>query len=418
MTEAEIPTDDVLLQDLIDFSICPFRLWWKTGRADSDILDISSTRTCEQLVEASVKRSIQLYYQAVKLGRKATIFEAFKHVWKQLYLKEWGLEQLYDELFQYSVQRENLIKKFSANKSLIKDMPVVWEKDWLEQARLSGLIDLLNNIGRNHDKIGLPGMGNPEGNPFRGPIGLAEAFSISSQMINNLSQDLLEPDIVLGVFSPVIVELPSCKLKGRADIVILNTDLSEKRKTKAHIVYELHDYEDLPLSEKNCYSDVRVLTFLESLPENINIPDKEIVLDSIIYRHLRSGKKFNIKLGNKTGKDILEGLATSLIVCKRNGAYIPRMIYGGWASCGNCDYRPLCSTTPDVFRIYNPPMLERGNLSYDMYLKFQELSKSSPQSFEVLRNIMIWIYETKSINSENVLWALNQIKKGLGSKHD
>jgi hypothetical protein len=109
MTTDESALATIHLQDIIDYSFCSLRYWWKTNRIDPELVDTDRLHTGEELMERAVRFAILLYYQTVKNNKEATLPPALTHIWKG-WLKEWELDNLLEDLEEYWSLRESTIQ--------------------------------------------------------------------------------------------------------------------------------------------------------------------------------------------------------------------------------------------------------------------------------------------------------------------
>ena len=401
----------VLLQDIIDYSICPMRLWWKSGRIDPALVGPSNMHTASDLLERSVKSALLLYYSTAIKNPDATLQLAHSHIWKK-WLEGWGVGYLIPELEKYNDIRSALIEKVpeKSNKYRTQPTPVYWQRSFLDLANKSGLVELMISIDKHHEEINLPVYKINGNTPFRGQIGLAEAYARSKQITSNNFDSLPIPQDVIGVLQPITVDLFTTTLEGWADIVYIGKK-SKKTGESIPVIYELHDYDEIPLSIPELYSDIRVLTAFEGFPKVNDSNSTEYRLEMVVYRHMISGVTHLLKPEAKSSKDYLEGLATAVNTAVHSGIIVPRKIYGGIGGCGSCELIPICRKAQiDVVKAYNPTLLERGKLSYALFQKLDQLYSRDKELFILLKSILEMINSSPEIEVENILWALDTIR--------
>ncbi len=375
------------LQDLWDWSYCPMRVWWRReGGAEAAGGEMS---VGEALVRSSVRRAIQSYYRTLKSGGDSTLPQAFGRVWRR-WLRERGLDRaVADDLLAFHASRMAILDRFGPEGDLRRPdgspyQRPTWTRAWQELARAEGLTELEQKIDRAAQAAGVPRHELLESPGLPPAMGLAEAFSTGLQIVEGLT-GLPAADEVLAVDAPAFVDLLSARLECRVDLVV---DLGERpvrgRPPKGsegprmarRLAFELHLFdEDLP-SLGSLQHDLRVLTLSQATLSDPNVKADEFKMESLIVRHMRSGRAERIRPLAGADADLLEGLARATLMGLRTGAYTPRLVCG-WRACGDCECRPLCFAGDGIMRVQNPPQISQIQANQRLQLELRDLLENS-----------------------------------------
>lgn len=414
------PKPVLAFDDLWDWAYCPLRLWWRKAAERGDRRE--EARVAEKLVRTTVQESIKAYYRfGPENGNAVTLAQVFGSIWRTR-LAEWGATGgLIKDLLQYQQGRRELLMRFEKKGNIRRPdgslyKRPTWTRAWRELAEKQGLKDLGQRIDRAGEEAGIPCLEQSEGGGFAPPMGLADAFAVSMDIVEGMT-DMPDPERVIGVGVPLSIDLLSVTLTCEAPLVL---DLGEKPargrppagaegpRMARRVEYEIHLYdEDLPTAA-SLVRDLRVLALSQAEPVGFERGADEARLERVTVRHMRTGRKQSIQPEAGTGADILDSLAKAVLAGVRGGAYVPRMVCG-WNACGECEYRPLCFGDTGVMQSINPPMLAQIESNQRHQKELQEiLAKSGGEkgSLPAVRELLGWMADSPSLTPEGVLWLL------------
>lgn len=425
-TRAKKPT--VFLNDILDYCYCPTRLWWKTqGGAEEFDSTPGTKNTGEHLIRQSVRQAISLYVYAsknIKIGtaEKISLVTTISTVWRK-WLENWGLTNIASLIIEYHRVKSSLLVqfdkggKYSRPDGTLYSQPT-WTRHWKQLAQSSGLLRLQEEIDGQQHKAGLYSLSPEKIEGIGIPAGLAEAFSRAFEIVEKTKMPALKD--ILGVYEPVVVDLPSVRVSYVADFVL---DRGKKRgrgrpskegdDMKRALTYELHLYEEEIPSPLSLSRDLRVLLLGEATPVEIKLEMgfKGFSKEEIVVRHMKSGKTTPMYPRPGAGAMVLDSLARATINGVKAGIFTARMI-NGWRSCGNCEYRPLCFMDAGVMEMFNPPLIAQLESGKELYQSLFNTVNVTNQPGEILATLIAfnnWLGQNPGVSSDRVDWVLNSL---------
>ena len=416
-------------EDLWDWAYCPLRVWWRRTGLAPDVVGVEQRRTGEQLMRRSVQKSIDLFYRLNREEGESEITpaQALGLVWKA-WLEGWSFDKEFSRtLVEYQDSRRRLLQRFEEKGDIRRPdgtlyQRPMWTRYWRELAGKRGITELREYIDRQAGKAGLACMGLPDNGRQQAPMGLADAFAASVDIVSKLD-DLPHADNVLGTRVPLIIDLLSVHLHCHADIVV---DLGESPargrprndsdgpRMQRKLQYELHIYDPDPPAAFALSRDLRVLALGQALPAELEKGVEEVSIKEVKVRHLRTGTSHLFKPDLSDGADILESIARSVITGIRSGAYVPRMVCG-WNACVDCEFRSLCFSDPGVIAAFNPPMMAQIRASQRMVEQVARLIQEGEQwksGMHVLRTFLEWMGKTPGLSPEGAIWLIDAVEAG------
>jgi len=426
----------VALQDILDYSYCPVKLWWRLGDTEIGIEDgPGRNNTGEQLVNQSIKNALNLYYYALKnsSGSKnddgaITPLKSLMVVWKK-WLAAWEVEELAPLLLEYhSIKKELLAQfgrsgKYKRNDGSLYKQPT-WTRNWKQLATSTGLNNLQKNIDSRQQNAGLVALSNDfDVDQVDKPMGLADSFYTSLKIAEELK--LPADSVVLGVQEPVVLDLPSVKVEFVADMIVSNGDKRRpgrptadgEKDTFRSISYELHLFDDSIPAPISLARDLRVLGLGEAFPKNLELGDgnKGFVIKDVLIRHMQTNRTTTIVPSPGAGSLAIDSLARATLTGVQGGVYTARMV-NGWRACGNCEYRPLCFTDAGVMELFNPPLTSRIEAGQELHNTIAEAihNSNNPKSIlNALRGFSRWLSKHPGIGDDQVMWVLESLAASL-----
>ena len=423
----------VSVEDIIDWSYCPLRVWWNKGGKLTVGSNIKHPITGEQLSRRTIRTAINAFYKAAASGAPVAFSRMVEHAWDRNLVK-WGLEDLKPKLIEYADRKRAILDSASktAAISLNEDgerlIAPSTTRHWTATAISNGLLDLRKSIDRHQNKAGLEVLLLSDDKAFEGPTGLADAYTTCSIIANRLDDNLPSADLFIGAGVPVGVDLLSVRLVVTADLVLrAGTEKTSKEGRpsgreipREALSYEMHLYDDSPPAYNGFARDIRLMALRQSLPENRS-PELSVV-KGVSVRLLQTGVTQEFSGLQSADVDILDALAKAFISGQRAGVYIPRMI-GGWDACGNCEYRSLCfSNNSDVMREVNPPLVAQIQSSLEVSDNLEELIKDVVSSGDksvsgIMSRLAEWMKQFPELTVDTVYCMLKSgIERDSGGK--
>jgi hypothetical protein len=350
------------LEDVRDWAYCPLRVWWRHKGLTSGIAGFGGNHTGESLVRESIRSATHLYYRRIRKQPEFSFGESIGLIWRH-WLETWELTSaLASHLVEYHLRRRAMLDRF--DESFLRGQDDMNGRDSIrkrvlcEDAITSGLSNLRKQIDCHQEAIGMVSITDSDDDGHQSPIGLADAFSHSMDMAEQIH--LPDPSSVIGVKVPMVVDLPTVSLKCRADIV---QELERSRGVgrpssdpccnvytqKLETTVFLFD-EILP-SLNSLAMDIRILAFRWAKLAPDGSTGKNVVKRVCLY-HLPSGASQAFSPRIREGLDYLDALSKSVMVGIRYGLYVPRWIQG-WHTCGDCEYRKHCFSGTGVFQAFD-----------------------------------------------------------------
>lgn len=427
MAKREPDKPQISFKDLWDWAFCPLRVWWRRTGLVPDVVGIECRRTGEQLVRRSVETSLDAYYRLSCNGKGKDITPArsLGLVWKT-WLEGWAFDKEFSKvLVEYQEGRRRLLQRFEESGDIRRPDGTLyqrptWTRWWRELAGSTGLVELRERIDSQGGVAGLACMDLPENGSYQSPMGLADAFATSVDIVDKM-KNLPSPDKVLGTNVPLMIELLSVRILCHADIVV---DLGETRargrprknaagpRKQRKLQYELHIYDQDVPAPFALAKDLRVFALGQALPEALELGAEEVSIDKVLLRHMRTGESQLFRPGISDGADILESIARSVLAGIRSGAYIPRMVCG-WRACGDCEFRSLCFSDSGVMTAFNPPMMAQIRASQSMYkqvTRFLQEGEKWESGTGILRVFLEWMAKTPGLSPEGALWLIDAVE--------
>jgi len=419
----------VAFQDLWDWAYCPLRVWWRKNGLARNANDGAGKRTGEQLMRRAVETALQAHYRLRRKGKRRGVqpVGALGLVWRS-WLDGWGFDRaMARDLVEYHEGRRAILRRFEEGGDIRRPDGTLyrrpmWTRWWRELATSSGLLQLRQHIDGQGARAGLPTMDLSEDELHQEPMGLADAFATSFDILEG-QKDLPTPEKVLAVNAPLSVELLSVRLLCQAALIVDMGEApargrppkgSDGPRMKRKLGYELHIFDrDLP-SPYVLARDLRVLALGLALPDALDLDGQDVVVDAVLVRHMHSGEVQSFRPDLSDGADLLESLARAVKAGIRAGAYVPRMVCG-WTACGDCEYRSLCFADSGVMAAFNPPMIEQIRASKRMYeqvSKFIEEGESWKHGTAALQEFLKWMAETPGLSPEGALWLIDAVEAG------
>lgn len=417
---------EIQLRDVWDWIYCPLRVWWRKigipkGATHSTIV------SGESLVRRSVRAALKAYYRISRAHSPKTISAAtaLGFVWRS-WMERWGLgEDMIRDLLEYQERRRQVLDRIEKGEDGSKVQsdrctPPMWSREWREQAAALGLLDMRAHIDSQAKPIGVRKLALPESELERGPMGFADAFATSVDIVQRM-KDLPAPAEVLAAQEPVIADLLASRLISTADLVV-DAGRSNARgrprkdrggpRQRQNLTYELHLFEPeipVPLSIER---DMHVLALGQALPESLEFEADEVGVKSITIRHMLTGEVQSIQPGIADGADILDSLVRGFQEGIRLGAYLPRMACG-WHACGDCEYRGLCFADRDRKVAFNPPIESQIHADQAMFKAVGALvgrTGTPADAAAVLKPFLRWMSEHPELKPENALWLIDALE--------
>ena len=410
---------EIDLVDVLDYAYCPLRVWWR--RSDlapgAEVAAAQGRRAGEQLLRMAVQQALFVYHRYHQ-ERALTLQGALGLVWK-IWLERWGLEALARPLVEYAGRRAALLARFGPGGDLRRAggkpyQRPTWTRSWMELAGSSGLRALQQTIDARQDKAGLGTLALPEEEAGRGPMGLADVFAVSGEMVQKL--ELPPVGQIVGASVPVAVDLLTVRLRLTADLVI-DTGVENLRgrpaagaspRARRKRVYELHLVEeDLP-PIFSLARDLRVVALGQAVIEGEAADAARV--EAVRVRHLRSGtvQDFSPKMAD--GLDVIEAHAVAADHGIRAGLFLPRMLCG-WRACGDCDYRGLCFADYGVAQAFNPPLMAQIAGSQALYAALKTLCARHKSATETLEAFLGVLLAHPGVSPATALQMLETIKE-------
>lgn len=429
MGNGKVAKPQIAFEDLWDWAYCPLRVWWRKNGLMRDAKGGAGKRTAEQLMRRAVQIALETHY---RLGKKLKrndrdLVGALGLVWKS-WLEGWGFDRaMARDLVEYHEGRRAILRRFEEGGDIRRPDGTLyrrpmWTRWWRELAASSGLLQLRRHIDGQGSRAGLASLDLPEDESHQVPMGLADAFATSFDILEG-QKGHPPPEKVLAVNAPLSVELLSVRLLCQAAIVV---DLGEAPargrppkgsdgpRMKRKLGYELRIFDrDLP-SAYVLARDLRVLALGLALPDALGLGSQDVVVDAVLVRHMYSGEVQPFRPDLSDGADLLESLARGVMTGVRAGAYVPRMVCG-WTACGDCEYRSLCFADSGVMAAFNPPMIEQIRASQRMYeqvSRFLEEGEAWERKTEALRDFLKWMAGTPGLSPEGALWLIDAVEAG------
>ena len=408
------------LEDMWDWAFCPVRVWWRRTGLAPDVSGLSGHRTGERLVRESILSAVRVFYEAARRGRGLTFGESLGLVWKR-WLDTWGLgEEVIRSLIDYHQLRRALLQRFEegsiTDREGRKYKRPRWTRYWREMSETSGLSMRRKAIDGYQHKIGMARLEMADGESYQAPLGLADAFADSMDIGNRMRPP--EPQSVLGVGVPMVVDLPSAQLHLRAELVRnLGTGKRPGRPSKDErgagdvqkVEVTLMLFDEVLPAPYSLARDLRVLALGQAqLLESAAGTKVEGV--NVLHMHSGEQQEFRPQLGD--GAESLESLARAVITGIRGGAYVPRMVCG-WQACGDCEYRILCYAEAGVMELFNPPLMAQIDAAQSLSEKvrgFVHAKHSSRTSGELLKSFLEFMTTSPGLTPEGALWMIENLE--------
>lgn len=415
----------VAVEDILDWSYCPLRVWWRKGGNLSFGGSSKRFLTGEQLSRNIIRSAINAYYKSLSSGEPVSFPRLVEYAWDRN-LQKWGIKDLKSRLSEYSDRKRAVLESasktaaISFNEDGDRMIAPSTARQWTASAISDGLLDLRKSIDRHQDKAGLENILLSDDRAFDGPPGLADSYTTCAIIASRLEEYLPPAADFIGAGVPVTVNLLSVRLVATADLVIRSgtEKLAKDGRPSARDIpreilsYEMHLYDDAPPSYNGFARDIRLMALRQGLPEN-RTPEMAVV-KGVSVRLLQSGisQEFSALQGSEI--DVLDSLARAFLIGQRAGAYVPRMI-GGWDACGDCEYRSLCfSANSDVLRDANPPLAAQIQSSLQTSEMLDELIKDVVESGDssisgIMLRLADWMKKFPELSVDTVSGMLNTI---------
>ena len=401
MTEPKgVPS--ISLETVLDWAYCEARVWWQTvGRTiEEDAERLVSPRTGNRLLKEAIQGILKLGQQSHQKGNDFEFPVLLGTLWK-VRLKKWGLSHLREKMAAYSVLYEDLLIRFGEEGDIRKtdgslyDNPF-WSYRWRDLATSMDLSDLKIKIDAEQHKAGLGRKTETsKTNMWKEPIGLADAFAMSSWIVKRNSFPLEE---IEGVGEEAFITLPHIKIGVTPDLILRSDNT---------LIYEKHLYGIRKPKMKNLMNDYLVKALFSARQEG---SEKEV--ESIFIRHLMSGKNIRLKPRKAAGINEISSMAAA--VQRRMNANDfsgPRMV-NGWEACGSCDYKPLCFSGEGLMQRYNLPLSGRVSLADEMIEEMRKSLKKYTEEerafgVEFARIFLPWVAQNPGMTEEQIDWLLS-----------
>jgi hypothetical protein len=401
----ELP--EIPIEDVLDYSYCGLLVWWNKFAPEAEREESLSG---EDLMQTAVRETIRQKYS----GAEGTPAEILGRIWRT-WLNKWGIPEVHHALSEYATSYRKLAEDFSENGNFRRrdGSPYVkpsWSNKWREQYIARGLAVLQKQIGDMQHLAGLPPISAYIGDDprFPPPMGLAEAYAISLTVISFFDN---LPSTVLGVRIRLETTLPSVRLMMYADLVNpIGTKKGAGRPspTTNHeqqvVQYEMHLYEETAPSIGTHLRDRRIQALFHSHPPDI--PPESICTNSVLVRHMRSGKYHVITTKSEGGLLGLETAARMAYNGIRSGIFMPRSLFG-MESCSDCRMRPRCFVGDGVLeRLSINTGMDSGNQFVNFLHKNFDGDRNHVQRISATEDIFRWLLKNPSVSMEQALWVL------------
>jgi hypothetical protein len=409
VTEAPAKEDlpEIDISDVLDYSYCGLLVWWKKFAPEAEREESLSG---EDLMRTAVRETIRQKYS----GADGTPAEILGRIWRA-WLKNWGIPEINRALSEYASAYRKLLDDFSEKGNFRRRdgsayIKPSWSSKWKEQYTARGLEVLHKQIGDVQHLAGLPPINAYVGDDprFPPPMGLAEAYAISLSAISQFDK---LPASVLGVRIRLETTLPSLRLNMVADLV---TSIGSKKgpgrpsdssdHMKQVVQYEMHLYDEAVPSIGNYLRDRRIQALFFAHPPDM-LPES-IQTNSILVRHMRSGKYNIINNKNEGGLLGLETAARMAYNGIRSGVFMPRSLFG-MDSCSDCRMRPRCFVGEGVLERLSLNVGSDSGSQFSNYLhKYFDRDKVRKEHLKTMEEIFRWLLRNPSVSYEQALWIL------------
>jgi hypothetical protein len=286
------------------------------------------------------------------------------------------------------------------------------------------MLDLQRAIDNNQRQAGLAVLPLPDDEFYIAPMGLADAFAISSLIVEKMQNDLPYQKNVQGIDVPVYVDLLSVRLQVNVDILVDHgTAPNRPGRPKAdgestqrrYFQFHCFSYEESTPSIYDLAKNIRLMALRQSLP--VGVGKEEPVLEDVVLRHLRSGESETFSANPGENVDVLESLARAFVNGNRSGSIVPRMVHS-WMACQDCEYRALCYDGNGVMETFNPPLMAQIQAGQETTKQLLSMVQNVPgqkpeEVINALQAFATWMNSSPGLSPEGVLWMLDSIKAEL-----
>ena len=392
------------LEMVLDWVYCEARVWWQLRAAAEEKKEPGERKILsgKSLLEEAVQSALYMGYKKRKEDQEPDLQELLAVFWKTV-LKSWGLLDLRENLFAYSVLYEVLLARFGKDGYIRKKDGKVyenplWTRDWNTNAVSEGLTDLRIKIDSQQHKAGIGEGRKPSNdiNIWKEPIGLADAFARSLMIIK---KNAFPMDSVVGVGGSAWVNLPHISIRVRPDFIFRSGD---------DLIYEKHYYGARRPTTKDILTDYRVKALFSAEHE-----ESGKKASAIIVRHMMSGETERIKPRRAASINEIASMAEAVHRRLNANDYSgPRMV-NGWEACGTCDYKPLCLGEEGLMKRFNLPLSGKTALASELMKGIQNLlGKYSAEELaiggDVVKILLPWIENNPGLTDKQIDWLLSR----------